>query len=291
MHDVLGIELDVEPGAAIGDDAGGEQQLARRVRLALVMVEEDARRTVHLRNDDALRAVDDEGAVRRHERHVAHVDVLLLDVLDRLRAGILVHIEHDQAQRHLERRSVGQVALAAFVDVELRQLEFVLDEFQHRRAGKIGNREDRLENGLQSLVRTAAIGLVHHQELIIRCLLNLDEVRHLRNFRDLPEELAYASAAIESQIMGHRRSLLPLLGAAVAGAPCIVSTAGMRGPSKTGENPFPEGRFRPSEKRFSTVPQTRALQREQVRRTAPRPPKTVTLTSVQPWRQLLRAGP
>ena len=122
VHDVLGIELDVEPGAAIGDDARGKQQLARRVRLALVMVEEDARRTVHLRDDDALGAVDDEGAVRRHERHVAHVDVLLLDVLDRLRAGILVHIEHDQAQRHLERRRVGQVALAAFVDVELRQL-------------------------------------------------------------------------------------------------------------------------------------------------------------------------
>ena len=64
VHDVLGIELDVEPGAAIGDDARGKQQLARRVRLALVMVEEDARRTVHLRDDDALGAVDDEGAVR-----------------------------------------------------------------------------------------------------------------------------------------------------------------------------------------------------------------------------------
>ena len=103
MHDVLGVELDVEPGAAIGDDAGGEQQLARGMGLALVVVEEDARRAVHLRDDDALGAVDDEGAVRRHERHVAHVDVLLLDVLDRLGAGLLVDIEHDEAQRHLER--------------------------------------------------------------------------------------------------------------------------------------------------------------------------------------------
>ena len=49
MHDVLGVELDVEPGAAIGNDAGGEQQLARGVALALVVIEEHAGRTVHLR--------------------------------------------------------------------------------------------------------------------------------------------------------------------------------------------------------------------------------------------------
>ena len=32
VHDVLGVELDVEPRAAIRNDARGEQQLARRVR-------------------------------------------------------------------------------------------------------------------------------------------------------------------------------------------------------------------------------------------------------------------
>ena len=43
VDDVLGVELDVEPGAAIGDDAGGEQELARGMALALVVVEEHAR--------------------------------------------------------------------------------------------------------------------------------------------------------------------------------------------------------------------------------------------------------
>ena len=65
MDDVLGVELDVEPRAAIGNDAGGEQQLARRMALALVVIEEHAGAAVHLRDDDALGAVDDEGAVRR----------------------------------------------------------------------------------------------------------------------------------------------------------------------------------------------------------------------------------
>ncbi len=109
--------------------------------LALVVVEEDARRTVHLGHDNALGAVHDERTVVRHERHVAHVDALFLDVLDRLRAGILVDIEHDETEGHLQRRGVGQVALAALVDVELRRFELIGHEFQHRSAGEVRDRE------------------------------------------------------------------------------------------------------------------------------------------------------
>ena len=190
IDDVLGVELDVEPGAAIGNDAGGEQQLARGMALALVVVEEHAGRAVHLRDDDALGAVDDEGAVRRHEGHVAHVDVLLLDVLDRLRLRVGIDIEHDEAQRHFERRGEGHAALAAFVDVIFRLLEFVVDEFEQRDLRKIGNRKDRLEDGLQPLVGTPALGLVDEQELIVGGLLHLDQIGHFRGFADMSEKLA-----------------------------------------------------------------------------------------------------
>ena len=194
IDDVFRVELDVEPRAAIRNDAGREQKLARGMGLALVVIEEHAGRAVHLRNDHALGAVDDEGAVVGHERNVAHVDILLLDVLDRTRAGLLVDIEDDEAQRHLERRGVSHAALTALVDVVFRRLEFVFDELELRRIGKIGNREDRFEDGLQALVGTPADGLLHQQELVIRCLLNLDEVRHLRHFFDFPEKLPYALA-------------------------------------------------------------------------------------------------
>ena len=162
--------------------------------LALVVVEEHAGRAVHLRDDHALGAVDDEGAVVGHERDVAHVDILLLDVLDRLGAGLLVDIEHDEAQRHLERRRIGHAALAALVDVVFRRLELVLDEFEHRGVGEIRDREHRLEHGLQALVGPAADRLLHQQELVVGRLLNLDEVRHLRDFLDFPEKLANALA-------------------------------------------------------------------------------------------------
>ncbi|MGY4338290.1 hypothetical protein ACVWW3_003196 [Bradyrhizobium sp. LM2.9] len=171
--------------------------------LALVVVEEHAGRAVHLRDDDALGAVDDEGAVHRHERDVAHVDVLLLDVLDRLRAGFLVDIEHDEAQRHLEGCGEGHAALAALVDVVFRRLELVADEFQHRGAREVRDREHRAEHCLQALIGPPALGLVDHQELVIRCLLNLDEVRHLGNFLDVSEELANAFATGEC-LLRHR---------------------------------------------------------------------------------------
>ncbi len=184
-----------------GNDAGREQKLARRMGLALVVIEEHARRPVHLRDDDPLGAVDDEGAVIRHERHVAHVDVLLLDVLDGARAGIRVHIEHDQAQRHLERGREGDPPLTALVDVVFGLLERVANELEQRGVRKIRNRENRLEDGLQALFRPSALRFIDHQELVVGCLLNLDEVRHLRHFQNFPEELANALPA--DQCIGH----------------------------------------------------------------------------------------
>jgi hypothetical protein len=167
------------------------------MRFALVMIEEHAGRAMHLRDDHALGAVHDERAVVGHERYVAHVDILLLDVLDRTRAGLLVDIEDDQAQRHLERRRVRHAALAALVDVVFRTLELVLDEFEHRRVGKIRDREYRLEHGLQALIGPAAPRLHHQQKLVVRRLLNLDEVRHLCDFLDFPEKLSNALATRE----------------------------------------------------------------------------------------------
>ena len=85
VEDVLVVELEVEPRAAVRDHAGGVEQLARRVGLALVVIEEHARRAVQLADDDALGAVDDERAGVGHQRDLAEVDLLLLDVADRLR--------------------------------------------------------------------------------------------------------------------------------------------------------------------------------------------------------------
>ena len=198
-------------------------------------------------------------------------------------------------KRHLERRGVGQVALAALVDVEFRRLELVVDEFQHRGAGEVGDREHRLEDRLQALVGATALRLVDHQELVVGCLLNLDEVRHLRDFADLAEELAYAPATVERLGLGHRRSLLPFSQAARLRA-ALFRAADRRPASwlpcaarpKRAKTRFRKAARRPSGKRF---PITHLSRSPAPADAAGLPGRRTTLTSARPWRRLLRAGP
>ena len=72
---------------------------------------------MELRHDDALGAVDDERAVVRHQRDVAEVDLLLLDVADGLHPGLGVLVPDDEPDGDLERHRVGHAALLALVDV------------------------------------------------------------------------------------------------------------------------------------------------------------------------------
>src|SRR4029077_5652531 len=87
-----------------------------------------------------------------------------------------------------------------------RRIELVRHEVELRRVGEIADREHRLEDGLKTLVQAAARRVLHHQKLVIGCLLNLDEVRHLRDFRDFPEKLSYALATCKR--LRHVLSLL-----------------------------------------------------------------------------------
>ena len=115
VEQVLGVVLELDPRAAIRNDL-------RDVERLVFGVEEGARRAVQLADDDTLGAVDDERAVVGHQRDVAVVDLLLLDVADGLHAGLGVLVPDDETDRHLERHGVGHAAFLALVDVVL-QLE------------------------------------------------------------------------------------------------------------------------------------------------------------------------
>ena len=84
-QNVLRVEFEVQPRTTVRDDSRGEQQLARTVRLALVVLKEHPWRTVQLGHDHTLGAIDDEGALVSHQGHFTHVDLLLLDFLDHFR--------------------------------------------------------------------------------------------------------------------------------------------------------------------------------------------------------------
>ena len=187
---VLGVKFKVQPRAAIGDDAAGEQQFARGMGFALVVVKEHTGRAVHLADDHPLGAVHDERPVRGHQGHVAHEHILFLDVLDRTRAGILIDIKHDQAQRHLQRRGIGHVTRLTLIHVVFGLFQFVFHEFQHGGFVEILDRKHRLEHPLNTIPIGWLRAIARLQEQIIRRLLNLDKVRHLKNFTDFAEVTA-----------------------------------------------------------------------------------------------------
>ena len=163
----FGIELEVEPRAAVRDDARAVEQLAARVRLALVVVEEDARAAVELRDDDALGAVDDERAGLGHQRELAEVDLLLLDVAHDALAAVAGVVDH-QLGRDLDRRREGHAALAALVDVVLRLLQVVRDEHELARAVEVLDREDAPEDRLEPDLLTLVRRHVRLEELVVR---------------------------------------------------------------------------------------------------------------------------
>jgi hypothetical protein len=202
---VLVVELEVEPRAAVGDHAGGEQLLAGAVGLALVVVEEHAGRAVELGDDDALGAVDDERAVRGHQRDLAEVDLLLLHIADRLGAGLVVDIPHDQADDHLDRRREGHATGAALVLVVLGAVEAVADELERRGLAEVFDREHALEHRLEADVLAGLEGDVALQKLVVRPLLDVDEIGDLDDALELSEVLAHPEVVLNHH--WHLRSL------------------------------------------------------------------------------------
>ncbi|OQA30415.1 MAG: hypothetical protein BWY57_02858 [Betaproteobacteria bacterium ADurb.Bin341] len=126
---ILGIKFEVEPGATVGNHARRKEKLARTVGLAPVVLEKHTGRTVQLRNNDALRPVNHKRTIGGHERNLAHIHFLLLDLLDRIGS---LPIHNHQADAGTQGRSIGQAALLAFLDVKGGLAQSVADELQAR---------------------------------------------------------------------------------------------------------------------------------------------------------------
>ena len=204
-HVVLRIELKVEPGTTVGDDAGIEQQLARGVRLATVVIEEHAGAAVQLRDDDALGAVHHESTVVGHQRQFAEIDLLFTDILDgfvRTRGFLVVHHE---THLHAQRRRVGEAAQLALLHVEARLAKAVGDVLQTRIARVAGDRENALEGRMQTHVRARFLGLVLLEELAVGIELDGEQVRRLEDAALLAVVLA--DALLRGEGVSHQTPL------------------------------------------------------------------------------------
>ena len=123
---------------------------------AAIVLEKHAGRAVQLRHDNAFCAIDNKRTGIGHERNLAHVDFLLLDLFDRGLGSLLIHDRQTHLGAQWSRKC--QTALLTFLDVKRRFAQNITYKLQ---AGILGMTLDwkyALERGLQALA-LAHVGL------------------------------------------------------------------------------------------------------------------------------------
>src|SRR5579863_3885613 len=113
IQQALVVVLELYPTAAVGND------LTEVVTLRRDAFKKHSRRSMQLRNNDALGSVDDERTVLGHQRNFAEEHFLFLDVADSFYPGLGILVEHCQADSDFERGGVGHAALFALSYVVL----------------------------------------------------------------------------------------------------------------------------------------------------------------------------
>ena len=167
--DIQGVRrvlFEFQPCAAVGHHRRREHLLARLILRRRII---HARRTDQLGDDDALRTVDDERAVLRHERKIAHEYFLV--------ENFVLHLVHE-ADFHPQRKRVRRVAVAAFLLVVFRLVaETMVEKVKLKVVGVVGNRGKILEYLADTFLN----------ERIVAVLLNLYEVGNVNDFVDRAE--------------------------------------------------------------------------------------------------------
>ena len=153
VQNILGVVLELHPRSAVGNNFS--QEVAAVVR----RLEENSGRTVQLTDDYALRSIDDERPVLRHQRNIAEENFLLLNIADGLRARVRVFIVNRQTNGDFQRRGIRHPALLALVHVVL--------QLQRDRVSALVAESRRV------LIERAALGAKH-----VACLIR---IRHYRS--------------------------------------------------------------------------------------------------------------
>jgi hypothetical protein len=140
------------------------------------LVEEHARGTVQLGDDDPLRTVDDESAGRSHVGDVSQIDVL------NPRVKVLVlGVGARKTEFRLQRDVVGKSALQAFLDRVLGRIDEIIDEAEFVVVPRVLDRENFLEYLIETLVLSAFGRRIQLEKVTERLELDLQKVRILQN--------------------------------------------------------------------------------------------------------------
>jgi hypothetical protein len=173
IEQVGGIELDFDPGTAIGNDAEAVENLAVEVDAGL---KSNAGGAMELGDDHALGAVDYERALRGHERDFAHVDFFFLG------PPLFTELEGD-----MQRGAEGLAFALGLEGAQLRLADFVVAEIENRFFVIALDRENFLEDGLEPIGLALGEWDILLQKIDIRIELDLNQVWGLDPLFDAAE--------------------------------------------------------------------------------------------------------
>jgi hypothetical protein len=115
---------------------------------------------VQLRNDNALRTVDDESASLRHIWDCAEIDILHNDS----KVLVLV-IGTIELQLRLEWHTVCQATLQTLLNGVTRRINVVIEELEYEVISCVGDWEVLLKNAIETLVLAVLCGGIHLEEI------------------------------------------------------------------------------------------------------------------------------
>ena len=141
-----------------------------------VLLKTDARRTVQLGNHDPLGSVDDERTALRHQGQFTHVNPLLL------RSRLVL-----QSEGHVERSRKRLPVPLRLVGSQLGFAHFIVRKVEDSLVVVTLNREDFLEDTLQTNDDAPRRRQFLLQKLFVAVELNLNEVGRINDFRKLAE--------------------------------------------------------------------------------------------------------
>lgn len=188
IEDVIGIEIDIEKRKEIRNEERRKKKIERRMGIEIVMIEEEERRKVNMRKDKEIGEVEDEGEVVGNERNIENVKVMIIDVIDGIRKGVLVNIEKDKKKSKIERRRISKIEMKELIKIEIRWIELVEKELENGREGEIMDREKRIEKRMKKIVRKKEGWLLKNKEMVVRWIMKIDKVRNIGEIGDIEEK-------------------------------------------------------------------------------------------------------
>ncbi len=173
IEHIIGVSLILKPGSSVGNHRTGVEPFTDLV-MAYGIV--NAGRTHQLADNDALCPIYHKCPCFRHQRKVAHKNLMFADLF------LLLVI---QADCHRQRGRIGGISLLAFLNriFHVVSAQFKVDKFKAQGTAVICNRGDIVESLPQTLVKKPLIGILldfnqvgHLQNLFLPC------ITHTRNF-------------------------------------------------------------------------------------------------------------